>query len=66
MAEIRYTGPDPDGVVVTTPDGLARMERLEWVDIDIETARSLSKGNEDFELRSTQKAAKSRKEGDGS
>ena len=61
MAEIRYKGDDPDGVVIPN---VARFERLEWVDVDVDLARRLAKQSDDFELRSSVKAAKSRKEGD--
>jgi hypothetical protein len=63
MAEVRYKGDDPDGVHAPNGHGLQLFERMEWVDLDVDAARALAK-RDDFELRSSVKAAKTRKEGD--
>lgn len=57
---VRYVG-DDEAREVPLPDGQYVLPRLEWVDLPAEAARSLAK-QDDFELKATKKAAKTRAE----
>lgn len=53
--EVRYVGTNEEGVDLTDPQ--VHLDRLEWVDLPAELARSLAKGG-DFELDVTKKKTK--------
>lgn len=57
---VRYTGPDP-ARLVPLPDGdTIEIDRMEWVDLDADHARSLNE-QDDWELESVAKARRTRK-----
>jgi hypothetical protein len=59
--EVRYVGPNEEGVEVPTADGQYHLARLEWVDLPADVARGLARDNAEFELAAAKKAAKTRK-----